>query len=905
VRYLVDARYNRETDNPIFKYFNEETQLFDELVIPREDSYSYFLQQGMTIEEVRTIMESTSPDSLERLVNMEYIQKYNLFTEQWEQVVKINMKTAMDVKQHRFETCHEGHIKRVTRYMLDKRLYMGMQYSDANQLIIPVLDPNHVKVLTNDGYPQDVVEQMLQLMFTPVPEMSAMSLDIETETHGSLHPNPMYASTPITSAAFKFYNRDGSQQPGLIFILHNELRRLKRLTGSKPLNEMLISGTVEMFVFKTEFELIEAVIDTIKDPRYPLLLTYFGEGFDLPYIYNRAVNLGMNTALIPFTAWRGPDKGFTMKGTGTPWRVRMKDKMHIDMQQFFAQPTIKNYVFKGKYNRVKLDFVAEALLDRKKIEYEGTINDMSLGELAYYNYIDADLTLELMKMGDFLPLRIIFMFMKLGRQDYYEAAHRAIGHKILNFINGYLTERNILIPNRHDMNIVGTIHSKADIKGKGYKGAIVIDYIKGIFDDIQSLDFGSLYPSMMKSRNISFDTINCKHPECRSNTVPELPHHICTKKMGVLPILVGCIKDIRLHLFKPWSNDKSLSEKDRATYKAVEQAIKVYVNASYGVFGHEGFGLRCAPVAESITAWARDAITRLVIEAEKLRGNDLIEIAKQHGIAPESALDALMYVPPEQRATYGGDTDSGHFKGLSKEEQQHLIDFSMRELDTVLEPEDITPIVLLYKKKNYIKVTVEGKVIVKGMLGKKRNTPPISVACFGEFKELLSKAALGEITLEHVRGETITKIRKYYDRIWTRKGDINDFTFEVKMTKPISHYSSNVQHVNAAKKLAEFIRSQSTALRNTSDDAIVPHGSFIKYVKCAVGNPRIAKSGKKVSNVKCNPIPIQIATKDDVSPIYYHDNLLSVMGQIMEAMNIEPSDIITSDPEQPALETYF
>ena len=905
MRYLVETRYNRDTDNPIYTYFDEKTQLFDRLVIPREDSYSYFLQQGMTIEEVRTIMESTSPDSLERLVNMEYIQKYNLFTEQWEQVVKVNMKTAMDVKQHRFETCHEGHIKRVTRHMIDKKFYMGMQYDEANNLVVPNVDPNHVKTLTDDGYPQDVVEHMLQLMFTPIPEMSAMSLDIETETHGTLHPNPMYAPTPITSAAFKFYNRDGSQQPGKVFTLHNDLRRLKRIGGSKPLNEMLISGSVEMYVFETEFELIEAIIDTIKDPRYPLLLTYFGEGFDLPYIYNRAVNLGMNTKLIPFTAWKGPDIGFTTKGSGTPWRVRMKDKMHIDMQQFYAQPTIKNYVFKGKYNRGGLDYVSEALLNRKKIEHKISLNDMSLGELAYYNYIDADLTLELMKLSGFLPLKIIFMFMKLGRQDYYEAAHRAIGHKILNFIQGYLTERDILIPNRHDLNIVGTVHSRADIKGKGYKGAIVIDYLKGVFDDIQSLDFGSLYPSMMRSHNISFDTINCQHPECKSNKVPELPHHICTRKMGVLPILIGCIKDIRLHLFKPWSTDKSLSEKDRVAYKAVEQAIKVYVNASYGVFGHEGFGLRCAPVAESITAWARNAITRLVIEAEKLRGNDLIEIASQHGIAPESALDALMYVPPEERATYGGDTDSGHFRGLSKEEQQHLIDFSMRELDTVLEPEDITPIVLLYKKKNYIKVTEEGKVIVKGMLGKKRNTPPISVACFKEFKEMLSKVALGEITLEHVRSETVKKISEYYDRIWTREGDLNDFTFEVKMTKPISHYSSNVQHVVAAKKLAEFIRSQSIALRTTGDDAIVPHGSFIKYVKSAVGNPRLNKPSKKVSNIKCSPVPIQMATKNDITPLYYHDNLLSVMGQIMEAMNIEPSEVITINPEQSTLSTFL
>lgn len=495
--------------------------------------------------------------------------------------------------------------------------------------------------------------------------------------------------------------------------------------------------------------------------------------------------------------------------------------------------------------------------------------------------------------------------MKLGRQDYYEAAHRAIGHKILNFIQGYLTERDILIPNRHDLSIVGTIHSKADIKGKGYKGAIVVDYIKGVFDGVQSLDFGSLYPSVMQVHNISFDTINCKHPECQDNKVPELPHHTCTKKMGVLPMLIGCIKDIRLELFKPWSSDKTIPEKDRTAYKAVEQGIKVYVNAAYGVFGHKSFGLVCEPVAESITAWARDKTTKLVIEAERLRGNDLIQIAAEHGYPEEQALEALRFIPPEQRVTYGGDTDSGHFRGLTKEEEEHLVKFSADELDVVLEPEEITPIVVLYKKKNYIKVTDEGLVIVKGMLGKKRNTPPISVQCFSEFKEFLSKAALGEITIDHVREETVKLIREYYNKIWMRDGDVDDFTFEVKMTKPISAYSGNVQHVVAAKKLAEFIRSQSVALRTTPDDSIIPQGSFIKYVKKAAGSPKRVKPGKKVANVKCEPIPVQMAQHSDVTPMYYHDNLLSVMGQVMEAMDIDSQDVITLDPTQSSLDDFF
>lgn len=905
MRFMVHSKYNRDTDNPIYVYFDEDTQSFDEVIIPREDSYSYFLQRGMTIEEAHTLMKSTNPDGLERVVFMDYVTKYNLFTKQDERLLKVSMSKALDVKKHRFETCHEGHIPRVTRHMIDEKLYMGMPYNKFNQLMVPTLDPKHIKALTDDGYPEDFVKQMLEMMFTEVPKMNTVSFDIETETFGTMRPNVMYSSTPIISAAFKFHNKDGNPRPGLIFVLSNDLRRLKNKASNPILNELLISGAVEMVVFDTEQAMIKAIFKIIDDPKYPLLLTYYGEGFDLPYLYNRAVNLGINPRTIPFTAWKGPDRGFVTNAVGTPWRIKMKNKMHIDMQQFFALPTIKNYVFSGKYTRLGLDFVAEGLLGRKKIELDTSINDLSIAELAYYNYIDADLTLEIMRIGDFLPLRIIFMFMRLGRQSYYDAAHRAIGNKILNFIQGYLSERNILIPNQHDLSNIGVVHSKADIKGRGYKGAIVITCVKGIYRKMKILDFGSLYPSMMKTHNISFDTINCGHPECKSNKVPELPHYICTKKIGILPTLIGCIKDIRLHMFKPWKSDPSISEKDRTAYKSVEQAIKVYVNASYGVFGNHSFGMKCPCVAESITAWSRDAITQIVIKAEELHGNDLVACAVEHGIDPEFALDALEFIPPHERVTYYGDTDSGFFKGLTEDECQTLIDYSINELGVILEPEDEISIILLYKKKNYIKVTTDGSIIVKGMLGKKRNTPPISVQCFNEFKELLKRAATNEITIDHVREETIKIIRKYYDKIWSKDADIEDFSFAMQMSKPISMYKSRVQHVTAAKKLAEHIRSQSVALKNTSDDAIIPAGSLIRYVKRAIGKIKKIKPGKKVSNVRCDPIPVEIATKDDITPLYYHSNLLSVMGQVMEALNIEQIDVMTNNPEQTSLEDYM
>jgi DNA polymerase I len=907
LRYLIDVRYNADTDNPVYTFFNEETQRFDTLVIPREDMYSYFLQRNMSEKDVREVFEAASMDpaepsnALQKIVRIGKTRKYNLFTEEWEDVAKIEMQTAMDVRDHRFETCHEGHIRRVTRHMLDKRWYMGMPYDEFDQLIVPDIEQKYKQDLTDSGYPEDVVEQMLGWTFTKIPEISTVAFDIETEKHGDLAPNPMYAATPIISAAFKFHNVKGAHKPGIVLMLSNELRRLENNEPNQVLREMVKQNLIEMEIFHTEYELIMRIIEVLNDPDYPLCVTYYGEAFDLPYLYNRAVNLGINKKRIPFRAYRLKGHKST-KGARTDWKCKFDDKMHIDLLQFFAQPVVMNYVFKDKYNRVGLENVSQAILGRGKIEHKEDINDMSLSTLAYYNFIDADLTLELVRRDDFLLLKVVFMFMRFGRQDYYEAAHRAIGNKILNLVQGYMTEHDILIPNRADLELVGTAHSNPDIKGKGYRGAIVIPYVMGILRKVQSMDFGSLYPSMMRERNISFETVNCKHPECQSSRVPELPHHICTKKLGIMPILIGCIKDIRLKYFKPWSSDKTLPEKERNTYKAIEQAQKVFVNASYGVFGTQSFGLVCMPVAESITAWARDAITRVIIKAEGFRGNDLVAIAEEYG---EEPLDAINRIPPEERVTKGGDTDSGHFEGLTDEEKQYLIDYSADELKVVLEAERESEIMVSYLKKNYIMVDKDGKVTVKGMLGKKRNTPNIAVLCFEEYKELLKKVVFGELTEEKLKEETVNLVRSYYDKIWNVKGEISDYTIEMQMTKPIDGYKMEPQHVKAAKKWAKYVRATYTALSSASDSAIVPQGSYIRFVKKAESGIRSPKPGKKTSNIKCDPIPFQIATRDDVSPVYYHSSLLSVMDQVMLAMGISRSEVMTVDPEQSTLEDFM
>jgi len=72
----------------------------------------------------------------------------------------------------------------------------------------------------------------------------------------------------------------------------------------------------------------------------------------------------------------------------------------------------------------------------------------------------------------------------------------------------------------------GTLSTTAIIKGKKYQGAKVIDPIPGIHFGVVVVDFASLYPSIIKVWNISYETIDCIHEECKSNKLPGISHWV-------------------------------------------------------------------------------------------------------------------------------------------------------------------------------------------------------------------------------------------------------------------------------------------------------------------------------------------------------------------------------------------
>src|SRR5438552_15939440 len=137
----------------------------------------------------------------------------------------------------------------------------------------------------------------------------------------------------------------------------------------------------------------------------------------------------------------------------------------------------------------------------------------------------------------------------------------------------------------------GSTSTIAVIKGKKYKGGMVVDPTPGVHFQVAVLDFASLYPSIIKTWNLGYETILCKHPEDRTNKIPGTDHWVCRKNRAMESQLVGSLRDVRIRWYKPRSKEKSLDPSTLSWYQVVQNALKVVLNASYAY--SEAIGSLC------------------------------------------------------------------------------------------------------------------------------------------------------------------------------------------------------------------------------------------------------------------------------------------------------------------------
>jgi DNA polymerase, archaea type len=786
----------------------------------------------------------------------------------------------------------EADIKYHENYLYDTGLIPGTYYVRRGDSLVRFKQPISSKVqeelqkllwtkideeaesLETEKYRQ-YIQEWADLLNQPIPNMKRVSIDIEVESEEGRIPNPREHDRRIIAVGFA--GSDGFRK-----VLLLEQKEIS--SNNTDLKTNLLIPEAQLCA--TEKELLEETFRIIGS--YPIVITYNGDDFDLPYLYARsqdpAIDPGMGVAIakqdVPIIMKR---ESFVKRGIQAE-PVQIKNGIHIDLFRTFQNRSVQIYAFSHKYSEYTLNAISEALLNDTKYEFEGDISELSTDKLAMYCLKDADLTFRLTSFNDNLLMKLLIVISRIGRMSIDDIARFGVNQWIRGMMYYEHRHQNALIPRRDELQDKGTASTTAIIKEKKYRGGLVVEPTLGIHFNVIVVDFASLYPSIIKVHNLSYETVNCAHQSCKNDSsqrIPETSHWTCKERRGLTSLLIGSLRDLRVKYYKYLSKDRALTTEERQLYNVVSQAIKVILNASYGVMGAEIFPLYCLPVADATAAIGRSTITKTI---EKCR---------------EIGIDVIY-----------GDTDSLFLRNPSPTNVDRISTWARSNLGVDLEiDKQYRYIVFSELKKNYLGVLSDGTVDVKGLTGKKSHTPPFIRKAFYSVLDILSKVNserdfesakerikniiqenaknldLGIISQEDLSFNVMVNKSpsKYGKRIY---GGINNGSgvgggsgarsLEGKQVEVASNFKGLPQHIKAAKLLTDIGRE-------------VKAGDIISYVKT-----------KTNDGVK----PVGFAKPEEIDTEKYLETMEATFDQVLSSLNFDFKSLL-GKPRQANLDELF
>ncbi len=832
---LISAAYDNISKSAILKFYEPKSQKL--FMYKDETGHKPYCYSRLAPEELDFLQERDD------VLEIKTVQRYDLIKDKEIDMSKITVAdplaiggTAGDKSIRNIIETWESDIKYYENYLYDRKLIVGKYYEvkDGKIKQHDLEISNEVKIalksllwdkvdsenMVDAEQFKKFISEWADLLNQPIPKIKRLGVDIEVESEVGRIPDPKIAEKRVTAIGLK--GSDGFDQ---IFVLKTE-------GTEEGTNELDQSVKIVFYDLDKEKEMIQDAFDIIKE--FPFIVTYNGDEFDLPYLYNRAERLGIKNYVNPL---------YMMRNSAT-----LKQGVHLDLYRTLSNRSFQIYAFSQKYTNFSLNSVSKALLGKEKIDYGLEFDKLTLYQTANYCYNDALLTYELTSFNNDLLMNLLVIIARIGRMPIDDIARMGVSQWIRSLLYYEHRKRNCLIPKREELERKSEgVLSDAVIKDKKFRGGLVIEPKEGIHFDVVVMDFASLYPSIIKVRNISYETVRCPHEECKKNTIPQTNHWACSKKNGLASMIIGSLRDLRVNYYKNLSKKETLTEEQRQQYTVVSQALKVILNASYGVMGAEIFPLYFLPAAEATTAIGRHTILETIKKCE------------------ETGIEVLY-----------GDTDSLFIKNPTKEQIQQVIEQAKKDHGVDLEiDKTYRYCVLSNRKKNYLGVTKEGKVDVKGLTGKKSHTPPFIKKLFYDLLDVLSKVQTME-DFKNAKKEISEKIATCGKKVEAKEIPIEDLTFNVMLSKAVSEYTKTIpQHIRAAKQL-EAIRE-------------VKKGDIISYIK--IQN----KPGVK---------PAEMAKKEEIDSKKYMEFLESTLEQITSSMDLDFNTIL-GKPKQTGLDEFF
>lgn len=361
-----------------------------------------------------------------------------------------------------------------------------------------------------------------------------------------------------------------------------------------------------------------------------IITGYNVQNFDIPYILDRADTLSkdkrIKSKMVDFKKW-GRIKGVNARMKDTTFQSAAYGKRNnvettIDGRVIFDMlPYMQR---NHKLSSYSLNSVcAEYLGQQKEDVHHSIISDLQNGtdedrhRLASYCLKDAQLPQRLMD-----KLSVLVNYIEMARVTGVPVSFlisRGQQIKVFSMILRKCRKEKLLVP---------TLAKRGNPSDAGYEGATVLDPVKGYYQvPIATLDFASLYPSIMQAYNLCYSTIVSSQDAAKldpSQYKKSDNGHIFVHshvKKGILPTILSELLEARKRAKKDMKNAPTAFEK--AVQNGRQLALKVSANSVYGFTGAGVGQLPCLPIASSVTSYGRYLLekTKEHVEATYTIGN--------------------------------------------------------------------------------------------------------------------------------------------------------------------------------------------------------------------------------------------------------------------------------------------
>jgi len=445
---------------------------------------------------------------------------------------------------------------------------------------------------------------------------------------------------------------------------------------------------IDIYICSGERDLLSRFLSEIKDS--DVLSGWNSRVFDLPYLGARLERIGKSwLRKLTFEEAPKPRWGEVERMGGTSTILEMVGRISLDYLEVFKKFEVT------ERPSFKLESIADEVLpDMPKLEYEGSLADLYKKDFIWfirYNIRDTEILKGFEERLGYIDLANRFVHDAPTRFKNLLGTLKLAEDAIMNYCHH---EKNVIVYNKDTKEIEDTI-----------QGAFVLEPQVGMHEFIGSVDLNSLYPSVIRTINISpekiigqfdenenaFESISsnqnieltCLFEDGEQKTASALDwKELCTSNkwavsahgtifdqnsQGIIPSIVSHWMSSRKEYQKLKAEFKEKGNKEKSTYYDKLQYIqKIKNNSLFGAISNQYFRFFDLRAGESITGTGKVILMHMVKKVAELLDNE--------------------YTYPSE-SILAGDTDSVYFN-TQTDNAKHAILVSDRISELVNETFD-------------------------------------------------------------------------------------------------------------------------------------------------------------------------------------------------------------------------